>query len=311
MTVAEIQKEYQDKLGDIYPQQEARTITQWVLEDVLEISGLKLSLNRFLLLTTHQKEVLDAYLVRLLNHEPVQYVTGFASFYGLKFKVDSNVLIPRPETEELVEWVMEEVRSRKLEVRGQRTENREQKFEDQRPKTKDQKRKPDNSQPATILDIGTGSGCIAITLAKELPNAFVTAIDVSTSALSIAEENALQNKVNVEFQLLDILLKTPTNKYDIIVSNPPYIGYDEKETMRENVLKHEPHLALFAEDPLIFYKRIAVIAKEKLNENGCIFLELNETYSQETASIFKEAGFQKIEIKTDFLGKNRMMKVVA
>jgi release factor glutamine methyltransferase len=124
MTVVEIQKEYQDKLGGIYPQQEARSITQWVLEDVLEISGLKLSLNRFLLLTTHQKEVLDAYLVRLLNHEPVQYVTGFASFYGLKFKVNSNVLIPRPETEELVEWVMEEVRSRKLEVREQRTENR-------------------------------------------------------------------------------------------------------------------------------------------------------------------------------------------
>lgn len=304
MTVAEIQKEYQDKLGDIYPQQEARTITQWVLEDILEISGLKLSLNRFLLLTSHQKEVLDTYLVRLLNHEPVQYVTGFASFYGLKFKVNSNVLIPRPETEELVEWVMEEVTS-------ERTEVREQKL-DMRHKTLDNtKLARENSQLATILDIGTGSGCIAITLAKELPNAFVTAIDVSTSALSIAKENALQNKVNVEFQLLDILLKTPTNKYDIIVSNPPYIGYDEKETMRENVLKHEPHLALFAEDPLIFYKRIAVIAKEKLNENGCIFLELNETYSQETASIFKEAEFQKIEIKTDFLGKNRMMKVVA
>jgi release factor glutamine methyltransferase len=304
MTVAEIQKEYQDKLGGIYPQQEARTITQWVLEDVLEISGLKLSLNRFLLLTTHQKEVLDTYLVHLLNHEPVQYVTGFASFYGLKFKVNSNVLIPRPETEELVEWVMEEVRS-------ERTEVREQKL-DIRHKTLDNtKLASENSQLATILDIGTGSGCIAITLAKELPNALVTAIDVSTQALSIAKENALENKVNVEFQLLNILLDVPTNKYDIIVSNPPYIGYDEKETIRENVLKHEPHLALFAEDPLIFYKRIAVIAKEKLNENGCIFLELNENYSLETTNLFKEAGFQKIEIKTDFLGKNRMMKVVA
>jgi release factor glutamine methyltransferase len=304
MTVAEIQKEYQDKLGGIYPQQEARTITQWVLEDVLEISRLKLSLNRFLLLTTHQKEVLDTYLVRLLNHEPVQYVTGFASFYGLKFKVNPNVLIPRPETEELVEWVMEEVRS-------ERTEVREQKL-DMRHKTLDNtKLARENSQLATILDIGTGSGCIAITLAKELPNALVTAIDVSTQALSIAKENAFENKVNVEFQLLNILLDVPTNKYDIIVSNPPYIGYDEKETIRENVLKHEPHLALFAEDPLIFYKRIAVIAKEKLNENGCIFLELNENYSLETASIFKEVGFQKIEIKTDFFGKNRMMKVVA
>jgi release factor glutamine methyltransferase len=271
-TLAEKQAEYIISLTMICDQAEARAITLWVLEEVLNVKGPKLSLERFMVLTTHQEEVLNDYLRRLLKYEPVQYILGYAEFYGLKFKVSPAVLIPRPETEELVELVISKVKNLK-------------------PK---------------ILDIGTGSGCIPITLKKNILQADVTSVDISEDALQIARENAKSNEVDVTFIQMDILNEIPAQKYDIIVSNPPYIGYDEKEKMNDNVLIHEPHLALFSDDPLVFYKRIAEIAPLILNPDGKIYLEVSEFRAKDVVSIFFGIGM-KAQIIKDMSGKDRIV----
>ncbi|MBS1618175.1 MAG: peptide chain release factor N(5)-glutamine methyltransferase [Bacteroidetes bacterium] len=274
-TLADMQSRYQLALEPLYGQREARTITQWVLEDVLHLQSVKLVMDRFLILTSHQQEVLDDHLQRLLTHEPVQYVLGYAEFHGLKFKVDSSVLIPRPETEDLVDWVLSEI------------------------------------QPnASLIDIGTGSGCIPISIKKERGDLQVAAVDISTEALAIAQENARLNNVEVLFSQLDILSGMPAGKYDVIVSNPPYIGYEEKNAMSNNVLKFEPHIALFADDPLIFYKRIAAIAPQILNDGGSVYLEISEYRAAEVVTIFEQAGFQA-EIKKDLTGRERMVKAIS
>ena len=275
-TMADKQSEYYDRLGTIYDEREARIITHWVMEDVLKLQSIHMVMDRFLILTTHQEEVLDAYLERLLQHEPIQYVLGYAEFYGLELRVSPSVLIPRPETEELVEWVLTEV----------------------------------GDTASHILDIGTGSGCIPIAIKKKAPQAIVSAIDVSVDALVVARENALMNDVEVAFAQADILNELPSGKYDIIVSNPPYISYDEKNVMSENVLQYEPHIALFADDPLIFYKRIAAIASQILNENGAVYLELSEYRAQEVADIFTQAGYVAT-IKKDMSGRDRMLKATS
>jgi release factor glutamine methyltransferase len=274
-TLADKQSEYFKALGEIYDAAEARTITQWVIEDVMKLQGVHLSMNRFLILTTHQEEVLNAYLARLLKHEPVQYVLGYADFYGYKFKVNSSVLIPRPETEELVEWVLSEI----------------SKFQ------------------STIMDIGTGSGCIPISIKRERSDVLISAIDISDDALAVAKENAQINKVEVNFKQLDILKEIPVGKYDIIVSNPPYISYDEKNVMSDNVLQFEPHIALFADDPLVFYKRIAEVGLSMLNAIGRIYLEVSEYRANETAAIFSQSGYDTI-VKKDMSGRERMIKAV-
>ena len=268
-TLAEKQAEYLKALREICDQAEARAITLWVLEDVLHVKGPKLSLERFMVLTTHQEELLDEYLSRLLEYEPIQYILGYAEFYGLKFKVSPAVLIPRPETEELVELILSEIKNPKSE----------------------------------ILDIGSGSGCIPISLKKNLPDAFITSVDISEDALKIATENAIANEMEVTFVHMDILNSIPTQKYDVIVSNPPYIGYDEKEKMNDNVLIYEPHIALFSDDPLLFYKRIAQIAPQILNPNGRIYLEVSEYRAKEVADLFSG----KASIVKDMSGKERMI----
>lgn len=272
-TLSDKQAEYIKALSAICDQGEARAITLWILEEVLGVKGPKLSMERFMVLTTHQEEVLDEYLQRLLKHEPVQYILGYAEFYGLKFKVTPAVLIPRPETEELVELIGEEISDPKL----------------------------------SILDIGTGSGCIPITLKKNIPQADLTGLDISEDALQIAKENAQSNGVDVTFVQMDVLNEIPGQKYDVIVSNPPYIGYDEKEKMNDNVLIHEPHLALFSEDPLMFYKRIAEIAPKILNTDGKIYVEVSEFRAKEVADIFSKLG--KAKIKKDMSGKERIVFV--
>ena len=274
-TLSDKQSEYLKALSAVCDQAEARAITLWILEEVLHVKGPKLSLERFMVLTTHQEEVLDEHLQRLLKYEPVQYILGYAEFYGLKFKVSSAVLIPRPETEELVELIGEEIDDPNL----------------------------------SILDIGTGSGCIPITLKKHIAQADVTGLDISEDALQIARENAQSNGVNVTFIKMDILHEVPTGKYDVIVSNPPYIGYDEKEKMNDNVLIHEPHLALFSEDPLAFYKRIAEIAPAILNPKGKIYLEVSEFRANEVADIFSKLGH--VKIRKDMSGKDRIVFVQA
>lgn len=279
MTLSEIQKKYWDELCKVYDEREARSLTKLVLEKTLELQAHKIAIERFRILTTHQQDLLNEILNRLLTYEPVQYVLGEADFYGLKFKVNQHVLIPRPETEELVEWILSEV---------------------------------SNQQSAiSILDIGTGSGCIPISIAKQRPNIIADAIDISEDALQVAVENNHIHRTNVRFFKRDMLSeKLSENSYDVIVSNPPYISLSEMNSLHENVLKYEPHLALFAygHDDLIFYRRISEQAMNTLKPNGKLFFEINAAKGEETVSIMKQAGFSNVELRKDINGKNRMVK---
>ena len=278
MTIAEQQKIYRDALSAIYDEREARTITQLVLEEVLELNPLKISMDRYRLLTTDQQDRLAQILKRLLTYEPVNYILGEADFFGLKFKVDGNVLIPRPETEELVELVLQENKDR---------------------------------QALRIIDLGTGSGCIPISLAYNLPTAIVEGIDVSEGALGVAQRNNELNKTQVQFSRFDILKEElPTSTYDIIVSNPPYITPAEGPEMLPIVMKFEPHLALFSydEDGLIFYRRIAQLALKALKPSGRLYFEINAANGEAVVTLLKQAGFEQIELKKDLSGRDRIVR---
>lgn len=280
MTIAEQQKIYRDALADLYGTREATAITRLAFEQVLQLDATKIAIDRHRIITQHQKQVLQEILQRLLTHEPVQYVLGEADFFGLKFKVDKNVLIPRPETEELVEWILLDY--------GEAPE-------------------------LNLLDIGTGSGCIPIALSSKLPNAKVEGIDVSEGALQVAEANNQLNKTKVKFYRLDILKEElKPEVYDVIVSNPPYITEDEKALMSENVLQYEPALALFVpnHDAMLFYRVIAQRAATALKPGGALCFEINEAGGNEVVALLKQAGFTKIELKADLSGKDRMVKAL-
>ena len=220
---------------------------------------------------------------RLEQHEPIQYVLGQADFCGRTFKVSPAVLIPRPETEELCQWVTTKVRDSAC-----------------------------NDAALSILDVGTGSGCIAITLAAELPEAKVTAWDISEDALLVACENALLNGVTVDFELQDVLLATAAAQQtkDIIISNPPYICNKERATMEANVLEHEPHQALFVpdDDPLLFYRAIAKLGQQMLIREGWLYFEINPLFAGQLAQLLSSMSYRDIEIKTDQFGKQRMIR---
>jgi release factor glutamine methyltransferase len=220
----------------------------------------------------------------LKTEKPIQYITGEAWFYGLRFEVNENTLIPRPETEELVEWIVEGL---KVKGKGQR-----------------------------VLDIGTGSGCIPIALKKEIPNAAVFAIDISEKALEMARKNALDNQVQVNFIHQDILQssnllisKSSNLLFDVIVSNPPYVRNLEKHEIKRNVLDYEPHLALFVDDSdaLLFYRKIAQLALKSLAKNGKLFFEINQYLGKETVELVELLGFKNIELRKDFMGNDRMI----
>lgn len=220
---------------------------------------------------------------RLEQHEPIQYVLGQADFCGRTFKVSPAVLIPRPETEELCQWVTTKVRDSAC-----------------------------NDAALSILDVGTGSGCIAITLAAELPEAKVTAWDISEDALLVACENALLNGVTVDFELQDVLLATAAAQQtkDIIISNPPYICNKERATMEANVLEHEPHQALFVpdDDPLLFYRAIAKLGQQTLIHDGWLYFEINPLFAGQLAQLLSAMSYYDIEIKADQFGKQRMIR---
>jgi release factor glutamine methyltransferase len=278
VTLAEYQKKYHEALAKHYDAREARTITQMVFENILSLETHKLSLERFRILTTHQQTQLDNILHRLLRHEPVQYALGEADFYGLKIKVSPAVLIPRPETEELVAWVSETIEANKA---------------------------------LRILDIGTGSGCIPISLSKKFPSADVEGLDVSTEALQIAEDNNRLNNTGVKFFRHDILTEElAESAYDIIISNPPYITEDEKKSMAENVLNFEPHLALFVpgDDALLFYRKIAEQATRALKPGGRLFFEINEARGEEVLALMRALSFKDLELRGDLSGKDRMIR---
>ncbi|MBX2908162.1 MAG: peptide chain release factor N(5)-glutamine methyltransferase [Chitinophagales bacterium] len=279
MSVAEILQLYRENLLKIYDQRETKAIVQWVFEKVLELNSLKLEMSRYQLLTTNQQDELKAILERLLNSEPVQYVLGEVYFLGMKFNVNSSVLIPRPETEELVEWIAKEAK--------------------------------DNFS-GKILDIGTGSGCIAIGLKKLLPNAEIFACDISEDALQTASQNSQQHNLPIQFFKHNILEQTSlNNSFDIVVSNPPYIPENEKEQIEKNVLNFEPHCALFTpcNKALIFYENIAhQCINGLLNKNGQLFFEIHFSKAKETEQLLRTLKFKNIEVRKDIFGKERMVK---
>lgn len=273
-------KQYFRKVLSVrYGSEEARAITNLVLEKKLDMQPYQLLMNEREILPDNQRAELCSIADRLSSGEPVQYILGEAEFCGATFHVTPDVLIPRPETAELVDWIVSEYNS---------------------------------AQSFRIMDIGTGSGCIAISIARMLPNSEVSAVDVSAAALSVASFNADINNVKIDFILADIL--NPDSQFpsslDCIVSNPPYIMEKEKAEMEEHVLEHEPHLALFVSDsdPLLFYRTIAHRATKLLKPGGSLFFEINSQFGRETVDMLSSLGFRNIELRKDFFGKDRMVR---
>ncbi|WP_422092220.1 peptide chain release factor N(5)-glutamine methyltransferase [Tenacibaculum ovolyticum] len=302
MQIKQYKITFSKQLSNIYPQTEIDTFFYYLIEEYLSLQRIDLIMQPDFEITSEKELLFNNAVKRLQKEEPIQYIIGNTEFYGLPFLVDENTLIPRPETEELVEWILNEVNS---------------------------------VEKINILDVGTGTGCIPISLKKNLPNANISAIDVSINALKKAAENARLNNVIINFIEQDILKttslnviksktelfstekestspKTPRNdlKFDIIVSNPPYVRELEKAEIKNNVLENEPHLALFVDDnnPLIFYDKIADLAKNHLTKNGYLFFEINQYLGKETVDMLKEKGFTNIELRKDFSGNDRMIK---
>src|SRR5690606_31637802 len=279
MKLKDIQNIFHEELSAIYDKHEVDRFFFILTEALNDVTRIKLALNPEFFID--ESDRLFAALERLKNQQPIQYILGNTEFFGLPFKVNPHVLIPRPETEELVDWILTN-----------------------KPTT--------NNQQPTILDIGTGSGCIAISLAKNLKNAIVYAIDISKEALKVAKKNAELNKINVQFIEADILKTEGVSniKFDVIVSNPPYVRELEKEQMKPNVLNNEPHLALFVEDenPLQFYKAITEFAVGNLKDNGLLFFEINEYLGKDMIQLLKDYHFKNIELKQDIFKKDRMIK---
>jgi len=269
---------FHTKLDEIYNENEVDSFFWILAESELKKQKLDLMKDPDLRMTESQLLSFIQFSRRLVKHEPVQYIAGETNFMGLIFKVDSSVLIPRPETEELVNWVVKTV---------------------------------DHKAPLEIIDVGTGSGCIAISLKNALPNAFLTGVDVMRNALETAEKNAKNNDIHVDWKMRDALnMPHDVDKYDVIVSNPPYVLDSEKELMSKNVIDFEPHTALFVtdDDPLLFYEAISNWAIDALKKGGYLFLEINEKYAQQTKDLLKLEGFSKVEIGTDVFDKQRMIK---
>ncbi len=275
--VSAIYKETVQELVPIQGEREAEIISNMLFEDLLSIPKTTRITQPNFELTTDQFSTLNEAIKRLQNHEPIQHILGQAHFYGHIFKVNEHTLIPRPETEELVNLIIQE---------------------NQKPKLK-------------ILDIGTGSGCIAISLAKSAIAGDIMAIDISEEALALASENALLNKATVHFQQTDILNnEIPWDNLDIIVSNPPYIPASERGNMSQNVADYEPGLALFVpdHDPLIFYRVIAEKAMISLKKGGKLYFEIHEAFGKETAVLLEKVGFSEVKIFQDMQGKPRIAR---
>ena len=273
-----IVNEIRDALRENYPDTEALALAKMLLVEVFGFSTLELYGGKDKEISGKHRDVLDEMIRRLKKNEPIQYIIGIETFGGLTFEVNQNVLIPRPETRELVEWIAEDCQ-----------------LED----------------PCKILDIGTGSGCIAISLAKLLEQVEVEAWDVSEGALQVARRNAERNQVDVLFRKMDVLGDVPEGmQYDVIVSNPPYIAEKEKPQMEHNVLDWEPSIALFVpdEDPLLFYRRIAQLGDSMLKKGGSLYYEINQAYGQETMEMLVLMGYQSIELRKDVWGNDRMVK---
>jgi len=276
MTLAELKNYFETELASFYPSEEVQSFFNMLSQAWLGYSRMDISLNASEAIPSEITSKYKNALERLKRIEPIQYIIGSTEFYGLPFVVNQDTLIPRPETEELVEWILENKRKK-----------------------------------VKILDIGTGSGCIAIALAMMNPEAEVTALDISEKALDIARKNADLNEVEVGFLQTDILtVTTLPDHYDIIVSNPPYVREQEKKLMHDNVLLYEPDSALYVSeaDPLKFYRAICRLALHHLKPDGVLFFEINEYLGKEMESLLKEEGFQNIEVHRDFRDKDRFIR---
>ena len=291
MLLKQYKTHFFDLLKNIQDEQEIESFFFILTEYLHNLKRIDVALNPDFELSEAAIEKWNAILAQLQQEKPIQYITREAWFYGLRFEVNENTLIPRPETEELVEWIIE----------SQKSKVKSQKFE--------------------ILDIGTGTGCIPISLKANLPHVNVSAIDVSEKALEVARRNAVSNKVEINFIQTNILevedlsqLQTPNfqlpTSFDIIVSNPPYVRNLEKQEIKKNVLDYEPHLALFVEDTdaLLFYRKIAQLALKNLAPNGLLFFEINQYLGKETVELLENLGFKNIELKKDIYGNDRMVK---
>ncbi len=278
MLIQEFKRHFFSELSILFPETEIQSFFTILIEFKLHLSRIQLALEHNFELDNDDFEFLQNALLKLKNQIPIQYIVGETAFYGLMFKVDKNVLIPRPETEELVELILQNHK---------------------------------NSNSLKILDVGTGSGCIAISLAKNVPNAEVSALDISVEALNVAKNNAAMNQVTIDFIPANILtIEKLPDTFDVIVSNPPYVRELEKAQMQQNVLSNEPHIALFVKDenPLLFYDKIAELAKKHLTENGVLYFEINQYLGLETVELLKSKGFKNIELKKDIYGVDRMVK---
>ena len=273
-------EQMQSELKGLYPETEIKSFSYLIIEKLTGFSRTEVYVNKNTLFSVEQQHEIESFIEKLKKYVPIQYILGETEFYGLPFYVNESVLIPRPETEELVDWIC--------------TEN-------------------NKSQGLQILDIGTGSGCIALSLKHEFPNSVVNGFDISEKALETAQRNATRNKLEVNFRIVDILNTPDTaSKWDIIVSNPPYITENEKDDILPNVLEHEPHLALFVtdNDPLLFYRKIAIFARQHLQPHGKLYFEINRTQGKQCVDLLTGMGFQNIVLRKDISGNDRMVRAI-
>jgi len=279
--LGELQDFVRKELLQFYPEQELRGILNGLFHHITGLSPGQMILEKNKMLTESEIFFLQRTMKRLAEHEPLQYITGSAWFHGMEFKVNSDVLIPRPETEELIDWIS--------------LDNSDQ-------------------DPINILDIGTGSACIAISLKMKMPHSNILAIDISEKALKIARENAQNMGIEIAFDLVNILdtnSRKSLGSFDLVVSNPPYVTAEDREKMLPNVTKHEPALALFVDDdPLLFYREIITFCAEHLVTGGRLYFECNESYALDVSDLLKINGYTNVEVRKDMQGKERMIRGV-
>jgi len=282
MILKDIKNTFHKELDAIYGRNEVDSFFHLLIEHYFKLPKFITALEPEHSISEEGELNMFAALSELIDQRPIQYILGATEFCGLPFKVNENVLIPRPETEELVQWIVDE----------------------------------NTNDKAYVLDIGTGSGCIAISIAKQLVNSKVYALDVSKDALNLAQQNAILNNIPIEIIQANILnpellaAELAQTKFDVLVSNPPYVTMKEKTQMTSNVLDNEPHLALFVdnESPLLFYEKIIMFAKKVLNNPGNLYFEINENYGEEICNLLNKENFDNIELKKDVYGKDRMVK---
>jgi release factor glutamine methyltransferase len=279
MTAQELYNQVVSRLKTEHEPQEAQSMSMLLLEHFFNLKRSDLVMGTEVKMENSRQKELEKALNKLQEHEPLQYILGKTEFYGREFRVTPDVLIPRPETEELVHLIIKE-----------------------------------NKKPGLkVMDIGTGTGCIPITLDKEMPSPEVYSIDISEDALKIARENAAANESKVKFFQSDVFANDlPVSDLDIVVSNPPYVRETEKTQMQKMVLEFEPRIAIFVpdNDPLIFYRRITQLAAKQLKKSGKLYFEINEAFGKETADLLKSEGFQQVVIFQDMQGKDRIVKGV-